>query len=99
MRTISLLIVKVLAVIVANISFLWVIIEFILYLVKDKSFNWWSVYTFIISVVVALAIVIYASVVKVKASKKRLNDLIGKPRKSKFQQKLDEAMSKANTQH
>ena len=66
MKIISLLIIQWIAVVSANIAFLWAIIEFILYLVKDKSFNWWSVWYFIISVVIALVCLVFALVVKSK---------------------------------
>jgi high-affinity Fe2+/Pb2+ permease len=100
MKVISLLVVKVLAVIVANLAFFWAIIEFILYLVKDKVFNWWSVWTFCISVAVALVVVAYGGIYAIKNRNKALNSLKkmreDKP-KSRFQQKLDKAMEQANT--
>ena len=33
---------------------IWAIIEFILYLAEDIPFNWWSIYTYIISLIVAI---------------------------------------------
>lgn len=33
---------------------IWVIVEFILYLVKDNPFNWWSLYLALITTVIQL---------------------------------------------
>ena len=55
MKIIILLIVQRIAAVAANITFIWGIVEIALYLVKDKEFNWWSVWSFIISAVVTLA--------------------------------------------
>jgi uncharacterized membrane protein len=41
---------------------LWVIISFILYLVKDTPFHWWSVYTTTISVVTFFILMIVLAV-------------------------------------
>jgi hypothetical protein len=45
MKEISLLVAQVLAVTAARLSFFWAIIEFALYLLKDKVFNRWSVWS------------------------------------------------------
>ncbi len=87
----SLLIIQWIAVVAVNVTFLWGIIEFILYLAKDKSFNWWSVLGFIISVVVALVCIVFALIVKSKA----LSTSINSSRfKSRFQQRLEEMEQK-----
>ena len=91
MKIISLLIIKSIAVVSANVTFLWGIIEFILYLVKDKAFNWWSVWCFIISVVIALVCVVFALIVK---SKSRTTSINTGRFKSKFQQRLEEMEQK-----
>ncbi|MDB4299647.1 hypothetical protein N9928_01200 [bacterium] len=100
MKTISLFTVKVLAVIGANLAFAWMCIEFILYLVKDRIFNWWSVWSFMICVVVAIAIVALVGFEAIKNRKEHLKAFEqrreNKP-KSKFRQRLDEAMKEANT--
>ena len=101
MKVISLLVAKVLAVIAANVAFVWAIIEFILYLAKDKVFNWWSVWAFVISVVVAIALVIIAAVCQVKERNSALAKFKQrryKMPKSRFQQRLEEMEQKrANT--
>lgn len=93
MKVIGLLAVKLLAIIAANLAFVWTIVEFILYLAKDRKFNWWSVRAFAISVVVAIALVLIASVWKVKedirSSAEYKRHLDKKP-KSRWQQRLDE---------
>ena len=55
----SLLGIGVIAKIVNVIAWIWVIVEFLIYLVKDTPFNWWSVWTILISGGILLAI--YAS--------------------------------------
>jgi hypothetical protein len=100
MKVISLLIVKVLAIIGTYGAFAWAVIEFILYLVKDKVFNWWCVYTFFISIGVLLGTLAYSAVYAIKNRNKSLGKLMemrkDKP-KSKFKQRIEEAMNKANT--
>lgn len=51
MKLVSIIILQIFAVVTANVSFVWAIVGFILYLVKDTPFHWWSVYTFIISII------------------------------------------------
>ena len=53
------LIFKIIGFLGAWITPIWAIVEFILYLVKDREFNWWSVWLFLVSIVfilVALAL-------------------------------------------
>lgn len=101
MKVISLLVAKVLAVIAANIAFVWAVIEFILYLAKDKVFNWWSVWAFVISVVVAIALVIIAAVWQVKERNSALTKFKKRRttgKKSRYQERLEEMEQKrANT--
>jgi signal transduction histidine kinase len=49
---------------------LWAMVEFILYLVKDKAFNWWSVYGFILSFIIVL---VFGLIINVKAQKNSIN--------------------------
>lgn len=100
MKTITLLIAKIVTSAAASLSLVWAVIEFILYLVKDKPFNWWSVWVFFTSV--ALAITSFLLLIFVVAKDKRkefnthLDNLQERP-KSKFRQRLDEAMAKNNS--
>ncbi len=54
------------------VSCIWAIVEFILYLVKDKVFNWWSVWMILICVGLAVAMsllsVVFASKLRGKRS-------------------------------
>ena len=90
-KIIGLLITKILAVIMANVSFIWVIIEFILYIEKDQVFNWWSVLAFVISVIVSITLVVFA-IVWEKKELSMLDKLKKKENKnpnSLFQKRLD----------
>jgi phosphotransferase system glucose/maltose/N-acetylglucosamine-specific IIC component len=93
MKVVSLLVAQVLAVITANVAFVWGIIEFILYLAKDKEFNWWSVWAFVISAVIAIAITIIAAVAKVKQRNRAWDDMKQRRttgKRSRFQERLEE---------
>lgn len=46
----------------ASVASIWAIVEFILYLVKDDPFNWWSV----ISVAVLYVLIIVLQMMNVK---------------------------------
>lgn len=97
MKIISLVVLQILAVIGANISFVWVIIEFILYLVKDKSFNWWSVWIFIISVVMAIGLTLIVSIIKIKSTNslsKKMTSNLNTHKRSKFQERLEQLEKK-----
>ena len=77
----------------AFLSFCWMVIEFILYLAKDLVFNWASVYVFCASVVLLLITYVAGIVVQLKAHREAKPE----PRiKSKFQERLHEAMNKTN---
>ena len=58
-------------VIASKLSILWALIEFILYLVNKTPFNWWSIYSFVISVVLAILINVVAAFVAVKQERKK----------------------------
>lgn len=49
------------------VSSIWAIVEFILYLVKDKIFNWWSVWSILICAVLALVLFIFSSIFSIKS--------------------------------
>lgn len=94
MKAISLIVVKVLAVISANVAFLWALIEFIIYLVKDTPFNWWSVWAFIISVVVAITVAIYGAVYSSKIARSEMAKMRTGMKKSKWAQRIEEMQQK-----
>lgn len=70
-------------------SLLWVVVSFLIYLVKDIPFNWCSVW----SVAIIYSIVIFGHIGLALFSMKELNKKLKneKPvKKSAFQQKLEE---------
>ena len=71
------------------VSCIWAIVEFILYLVKDKIFNWWSVWSILICGGLALVMFIFSAVFTVKTRNKSVKNFEGK-RTSRFQQRLEE---------
>lgn len=91
MKKIGLIVVQVLSVIGINISALWILVEFILYLVKDDKFNWMSVWLLITFVVVMIVNVIIAAIDAKKYNDKLFESLSGrKTTKSKWQQRMEE---------
>lgn len=65
-------------------SFIWAIVEFILYLVKDKPFDWWSVWSILIcgfiSIILFVLCAFYAAKIESEKRNKgtfqsRLNDM------------------------
>ena len=68
---------------------IWAIIEFIVYLVKDKAFNWLSVWLFIASVVLFILLMILAIITNGKTLTKDFHST-----KSKFQQRLEDMQNK-----
>lgn len=93
MKIISFIVLQIIAVIAANVTFIWAIIEFILYIAKDKVFNWWSVWGFVISTLIAIVLTIFAAVSKVKTQNKAWNEMKQRQStvtKSRFQQRLEE---------
>lgn len=70
---------------------IWVIVEFILYLVKDRPFNWWSLWSLIICIIVILiALIILAMIVTSQGKTNTSGFDATNPKRSKFQQRLDE---------
>ena len=71
------------------VSFIWAIVEFILYLAKDKIFNWWSVWSILICIGVALLMFIASAVFAVKDKHKIKNtQVIAK--KSMFEERMEQ---------
>lgn len=94
MKKIELLLtIKLLAIISINVSFMWIVVEFILYLVKDDEFNWWSVYTLIISLLIVIVIMILATLQVVK-HKNKVEVNPKQLRKGSFNERLDKSFKK-----
>jgi len=68
----------------------WSLIEFILYLVKDKPFNWDSIYTIAWCIVIVILFFILGtfSEAKEEQDNKRMDKFYPK-KKSNFQERLD----------
>lgn len=74
----------VLSYITISASSIWAIVEFILYLVKDHSFNWWSVWLIPIAILVTIVSSILIMLNKPTPVKKMNTN------KSNFQKRLEE---------
>lgn len=77
------------------LSSIWAIVEFILYLVKDKAFNWWSIWAILICI--GAGIVLFVLNIIFVLMHKKKNDKIKNSfhngefkKQSRFQQKLEE---------
>lgn len=55
-----------LSVITANVAVIWAAVEFVLYLVKDHVFNWWSIWALIISTVLSFMFAVLSAMYKNK---------------------------------
>ena len=72
-------------------SSLWVTVEFILYIAKDKPFNWLSVWACLVSIVLLfISIFIIAYDKEIEKLRSKSNG------KSRFQQKLEEKLNEHN---
>ncbi len=93
---------KILSIVSTYVTPIWAVVEFILYLVKDKPFNWWSVYLFIISVALLISCVFIMAIVIHKEEKNIVKNTFNifnkKPRENRFQKKMREMMEKADKQ-
>lgn len=73
------------------VSCIWALVEFILYIAKDHVFNWYSLLAiaacFIVPVINAIVLVRESN----KAAK-QIDDLKNRVGRSRFQQRLDEAI-------
>lgn len=73
----------------AILSVIWAVVEFILYLAKDKAFNWWCIWTLIICVLLPIVVSVITLLKTVK------NNSFSSPgKKSAFQMRLEEEMKK-----
>ena len=76
---------------------LWVVVEFLIYLFKDLPFNWWS-FGLLVTNVTLLALIVLVEIYKsinkdIKGIRVKLHEEQSiESKKSKFQERLDEAM-------
>jgi phosphotransferase system glucose/maltose/N-acetylglucosamine-specific IIC component len=73
------------------VSAIWAIIEFILYLVKDRVFNWWSVWAILICIGVGVISFLFTVIFSVKENRTPKNLI---KRKSAFMERLEETQKK-----
>lgn len=92
MKHIILLILTIVSYIGIGISMVWAIVEFILYLVKDKEFNWWSVWLTIIFIVTAITSAILLMAIKEEYKLPKPN----RDGKSKFAERLEKMEKQRN---
>jgi uncharacterized membrane protein (DUF106 family) len=95
MKVIAIAILTVAAYLGATISSIWAVVEFILYLVKDRPFNWWSVWIFITCIVLALFVVIASAIIEAKNRQDSIKNFT--PKRSRFQERLEEMSKQRNT--
>lgn len=86
-KAVILFLIELAAVIGSVVSFVWAIVEFIIYLVKDLPFHWRSVYCFIACVVIAVVTVIYSGYL---STKKGAEFKTPYKNNSKFKQRMEE---------
>lgn len=90
-KTMTLILTQLVAIIATVVGLFWALIEFILYLVKDKEFNWLSVWLFVIGIIVAIISIGYLIYLEYRSRKinrrrtkftKILREVMGKPKKN-----------------
>lgn len=73
------------------LSSIWAIVGFILYLVKDTPFNWWSIWSFLICIFMFLVnialTVVFAHNLEQEENKKEIK--VGVLKKSAFTQRME----------
>ena len=77
----------ILAALAVILTFCWACVEFILYLVKDMPFNWWSVWTTIISFLACIVFPILMAVSKEDTLRHKRKDVI---KENRLQQRLND---------
>lgn len=87
---ITMLITCILSGITFGICKIWIIVSFILYLVKDEPFNWAVFWTAVWMIPICLVSYVATMVMKDKPRSKRFTP-VTKLKKSKFAQRLEEA--------
>lgn len=78
-------IVAVLSYIGCTISSIWAVIEFILYLVKDKPFNWNSLWLTIFFIILSVLMAVFTAAVAIYIKKKEQNN-----KNTSFEKRLEE---------
>lgn len=101
MKTLSSIALVVVASIAASVTGVWAIVAFILYLVKDIPFNWWSVWAFVISLIMIPIAYVFTIVAAANERKeavaKMSKNRTSAGKKSRFQQRLEEMQKQQAT--
>ncbi len=69
---------KILSIIGVAFSFIWMIVEFLIYLIKDLPFNWWSVGLFAISSVTLIIALFWLFLGTLKTQEKSFDEFKSK---------------------
>lgn len=77
------------------VSCIWAIVEFLLYLVKDREFNWWSVWSILICIGLGIILFILNIVFVITKKEEKINPLERKSYKSRLQQRLDQKIEES----
>lgn len=88
-QTIKLYQILVLINIIPAITIIWVNVEFIIYLVKDTDFNWWSVTSFVLSTIFGVGYYIHLLAKSKRASQAHVSKCLSEIKKSAFNERLD----------
>lgn len=81
----------------AIVSWVWTVVEFIIFIAKDYKFNWWSLLTFIICVVFFALFLIISLILKVEKTDKQAEEAAFGKQPSKYKSVFEarlEAMAK-----
>ena len=89
MKTVTFITLSTCSYVVSALSIIWTNVEFILYLVKDKEFNWWSVWLIPIGF---FAAVLFAAIGAAMAAKQKHEER--QVFKSSFQKRMEELKKK-----
>lgn len=79
-----------------GICSIWTIVSFLIYLVKDIPFNWWSLWSIIISIVVMTVSIILTVVFKTIHDNKIIAHYQQNKPKSRWKLKLEEVIKNKN---
>jgi|SRR6188508_176488 len=96
MKVVISLIITILSYISIGICSIWSIVSFLIYLVKDIPFNWWSLWSIIISIVVMIVSLVLTAVFKAVNHNKVYTQHIDNKPKSRWELRLEEAIKNKN---
>lgn len=95
MKVIITLFLQVIAYGCSIVSCIWAVVEFLIYLVKDKEFNWWSVWSILISIGLGIILFVLNIVFAITKKEENTNPPERKSYKSRLQQRLDQKIEES----